>query len=208
MTDHQPPFLRRDQLALFGGYDSPVLSVTMPVEGPDVVSPARSRGIPPFAVVLHALAAASLDIPEFRTRLVGGKVETIESLTISYTVVGQGDRLNFSTFGFDADFAVFLARYLEDREPARRAAQLRLHPMDHRAFLFATCLPWMSFTALQHPVARFVDCSIPLVAVGKWETASGRMSFPLNLQVHHGLVDGIHIARFVEAFVVRLEAWA
>lgn len=191
------PFARQALVDLFARYDSPLVNITAACECRDFVTPAKALGLPPFALVLHAVACASLDVEPFRHRLLGGRLSRVADLTVSYTVVGADGNLNFSTFAHDPDRAVFLARYLEDREPARTATGLRLAPMETHDYLFVTCLPWMRFTAIQHPVARFADCSIPSVAAGRFAHHGGRVDFPMAVQAHHGLVDGLHIHRLI-----------
>lgn len=189
---------RTPQLGLFGGYEQPLVNIAAVAECADFVRPAKAAGIPPFALLLHGLGRASLDVPNFRLRLLDGKVVEVQRLRLSYTVLGAGENLNFSTVDHDDDFDRFLADYLADREAARGAVELRLVPMTDRDYLFVTCLPWLRFTAIQHPVARHADCSIPGLAVGRFDHRDGRVSFPIAVQAHHGLVDGLHIARFIQ----------
>jgi len=191
-------FDRQAQLALFAPYDLPLVTITAVAETADFVTPAKEQGLPPFAVLLQALARASLDVEQFRWRLgPDGAVTAVDALHVSYTVTGGDGNLNFSSFPFTPDRAAFLDRYLADREEARGATALRLKPLAHRDWLFVTCLPWLRFTQIQHPVRDRADCSIPSVAVGRFDQRDGRVSFPLSVQAHHGLVDGIHIARYM-----------
>lgn len=193
---------RRAQIALFESYDQPAVNIAAEVDCVDFVTPAKAAGIPPFALLLHGIGRASLDIENFRLRLADGEVSRIERLRLSYTVLGRGENLNFSTIDYSDDFDFYLAAYLADREAARDAAELRLTPLVDRGYLFVTCLPWLRFTSIQHPMARFGDCSIPNIAIGKFTIADGRVRFPFAVQAHHGLVDGLHIARFI----ARIEA--
>lgn len=190
-------FSRQSHLEFFAAYESPVVNITADCRCRDFVASAKMRGVPPFAVLLHALAATSLLVDSFRYRLLDGRLTRVEHLRVSYPVVGVDGNLNFSTFQFHEAFAPFLARYLADREDARQATRLRRAPMEDRDYLFVTCLPWLAFTAIQHPIARFADCSIPNVAVGRFKQDGDGVSFPLAIQAHHGLVDGLHIAEFV-----------
>jgi len=192
-------FSRQAHLDLFSGYDSPTVNITAACECRDFVGPAKARRIPPFALLLHGIAQASLHVEAFRYRLLDGKPRTVERLTVSYTVVGADGNLNFSTFPFDPDRGEFVLRYLADRAEARTAGHLRLTPMDHRDYLFVTCLPWLRFTSIQHPVARFADCSIPNIAVGRFDHRRDRVAFPIAVQAHHGLVDGLHVHQFIQA---------
>ncbi|WP_165772221.1 CatA-like O-acetyltransferase [Niveispirillum lacus] len=188
---------RSRQIALFDRYDQPAVNIAAVADCPDFVTPAKEAGIPPFARVLHAIGRASLDIPHMRLRLLEKRVSAVASLTLSYTVIGRDQNLNFSTIPYDSDFRSFLAAYLTDRELARNAVELRLKPLTNRDYIFATCLPWLRFTSIQHPMARFGDCSIPNIAIGKFGQRNGRVDFPVAVQAHHGLVDGLHIAQFI-----------
>ncbi|WP_119679039.1 CatA-like O-acetyltransferase [Indioceanicola profundi] len=188
---------RQAQIALFGTYDQPAVNITAEAECIDFTAPAKAAGIPPFALLLHGIGRASMEVENFRLRLLDGKVSRVERLRLSYTVLGRGENLNFSTLDHTDDFDAYLAAYLADRELARDAVELRLTPLTDRDYLFVTCLPWLRFTAIQHPMARFGDCSIPNIAVGKFAHADGRLRFPIAVQAHHGLVDGLHIHRFI-----------
>lgn len=188
---------RSRQIALFDRYDQPAVNITADAECADYTMVAKAAGIPPFALMLHAIGRASLEVENFRLRLLDGVVSRVEALTLSYTVLGPGDDLNFSHVAYRDDRGSFVQDYLADRAVAREARELRLLPMTHRNYLFTTCMPWLRFTAIQHPMARFGDCSIPNIAVGRFERIGGRLRFPLAVQAHHGLVDGIHVHRFI-----------
>lgn len=188
---------RSRQIALFDRYDQPAVNIAAVADCPDFVTPAKHAGIPPFARVLHAIGRASMDIPHMRLRLLEKRVSEVKNLTLSYTVIGRDQNLNFSTIPYTPDFQAFLAAYLADRELARDAVELRLKPLTSRDYIFATCLPWLRFTSIQHPMARFGDCSIPNIAIGKFGQSNGRVDFPVAVQAHHGLIDGLHIAQFI-----------
>lgn len=188
---------RSRQIALFDRYDQPAVNIAAVADCPDFVTPAKDAGIPPFARVLHAIGRASMDIPHMRLRLLEKRVSEVKNLTLSYTVIGRDQNLNFSTIPYTADFQAFLTAYLADRELARDAVELRLKPLTNRDYIFATCLPWLRFTSIQHPMARFGDCSIPNIAIGKFGHSHGRVDFPVAVQAHHGLIDGLHIAQFI-----------
>ena len=109
-------FSRQAHLDLFAGYELPVVNVTAECICSDFVTLAKDRGVPPFALLLYGIAKASMEVENFRYRLLDGRVQRLERLTVSYTVVGAGENLNFSTFVFDMEWPVFLSRYLADRE--------------------------------------------------------------------------------------------
>jgi chloramphenicol O-acetyltransferase type A len=62
---------------------------------------------------------------------------------------------------------------------------------------FVTNVPWFSFTAFTHPFDQRY-ASIPILTIGKYFERHGKLLMPLAIQVHHGLVDGIHVGAFYE----------
>ena len=189
---------RRSHIDLFSRYDSPVLNVTFEATCADFRSRAKACGVRPFAVLLHALASTSLATENFRFRLQDGDIKEVEELHVGYTVINDDGNLNFSTFRYERALAEFAKAYDDDRARSKAARDLRLVDMSHRDYLFVTCLPWMRFAAIQHPIARFADASIPNLAVGQFGSDGTSLSFPLSVQAHHGLVDGLHVAKFAE----------
>ena len=69
-----------------------------------------------------------------------------------------------------------------------------------QSMYFISTLPWLHYTQLIQPVACGEE-SNPRITWGKYQANDkGRMMMPLSVLVHHALVDGIHIAKFYEAF--------
>ena len=65
--------------------------------------------------------------------------------------------------------------------------------------LFMSAIPWVPFTAFHHPMPTIPSDSIPRFAWGKITGAGTEMCMPLEVQGHHALMDGIHMARWYEA---------
>ena len=59
-----------------------------------------------------------------------------------------------------------------------------------------TSIPWVSFTGLMHPIHLQPADSVPRIAWGKFFDDSGSKKMPLSVQVHHALMDGIHVGKF------------
>ncbi len=189
---------RREHIAFFSGYEDPTVNITTLVACPDFVSKAKAHDVPPFAALLFAIAEASLCVENFRWRLRGGEPVEVTQLKTGHTVLDKNNNLNFSEIEHSDDFDTFVRRYIEDREIAHAATSLRLSEPEDRDHLYVTCTPWLYFTAFEHPVARYSDASIPNIAVGQFKLQDGGVCFPLAVQAHHGLVDGLHIHQLTE----------
>ncbi|NOX83412.1 MAG: hypothetical protein GXP06_10590 [Alphaproteobacteria bacterium] len=189
---------RQEHIALFSDYEDPTVNITTVVTCADFVAKAKAHNVPPFAALLFAIAEASLAVENFRWRLDGGEAVEVTHLKTGHTVLDKNNNLNFSAIEHTNDFDIFVRRYIKDREIVHAATSLRLSEREDRDHLYVTCTPWLFFTAFEHPVARFGDASIPNIAVGQFKFEDGMVRFPLAVQAHHGLVDGLHIHQLIE----------
>lgn len=70
---------------------------------------------------------------------------------------------------------------------------------DSNSMYFISTLPWIHYTSLIQPVAGGEE-SNPRITWGKFqEDYYGRKQLPVTVLVHHGLMDGIHIAQFYQS---------
>lgn len=208
-----PAFVRGPQLNWFGSLDDPRLNVTADLVCADFVSLAKARKLPPFAVLFHALSGASLDTEAFSWRLnEAGEPTYITDLLPSYTVQNGGGHVNFSYVPFTEDLPRFIADYLSDRDRAKSATEMRAgwETPPTTGQLYCTALPFLRFSSIEHPRGgNGAAASTPAIAAGQWRNEpGGKLSFPLSAQVHHGLVDGVHVAQYFEAVRERLERFA
>ena len=61
-------------------------------------------------------------------------------------------------------------------------------------------LPWFSFNSITHPINNNKnELSVPRLTWGKYFESAGKTLIPLSIEVNHALVDGIHIAKFLDA---------
>ncbi|HMM58897.1 MAG TPA: CatA-like O-acetyltransferase, partial [Candidatus Rifleibacterium sp.] len=63
---------------------------------------------------------------------------------------------------------------------------------------------WHRFSGLTFAKALNSSDSVPRITFGRTYEDEGKLLLPVAIQVHHGLVDGLHVARFLEAFQQRL----
>jgi len=189
---------RTSQFAFFDAYENPSVNITAEASCADFVSAAKARGLPPFAILLQGIGRTSLDIENFRWRALEGRLCEVSELKLSHTVLGSSQQLNFSTIPYLSDLGAFVEAYRADQAEAARTEELRLVSLEDRDYLFVTCLPWLRFTAIEHPIASYADDSIPKVAIGRFDHVEDRVTFPISVQVHHGLVDGLHIHQYIQ----------
>ena len=191
---------RAGQYRLFRSFANPHFAITAPLDVTRLMAELKPRGVSPFTAVLYALTAGANAVPEFLTRFRGEEVVIHEAAGTSFTVPANDSGFVFCEAPWRADWTDF------DRE-CRACIDAARHGAGHKGeategqdeWLFMSCLPWLDFSAMTHPVGGPQDC-IPRIAWGRITRQSdGRHLTPVAVQVHHALVDGEHVGAFFEA---------
>ena len=205
---NQEDWPRREQFELFKTFGSPYFSITA-----DVDITAYRHALPKggrFTIgIVHALASAANDVPEFRQRIRGDDVIEFDTVHPSIIVLNEDEAFRFCALPFAENYAEFAKDAPARMEQAKAAASM-FDYQDQDDFLFLTGLPWISFTGVMHAAPTQAPDSVPRIAWGKYRDVTGRIMLPLNVQVHHALVDGIHVSRFyakVEQILGHAKEW-
>lgn len=183
---------RRAQFEYFRNFSNPYASVTANCD----ITPLKGRK-PFFLSVLYCAVNAANAVPELRRRIVGDTVVEYENCISSHTVALPDETYCYCELDCAKPFAEFLPYALCEVERAKSAPSL--DDAEPEKLFFVTSLPWVSFSAIKLPVPQIAD-SNPRITFGKAFEQNGKYLMPVDLTVHHGLADGIHIAKFFRNF--------
>lgn len=161
---------------------------------------ASYSGATRFLAYHHAALCAVNAIDAFRMRLDGKGVRLHERIHGSTTLLKDDDTVAFADLPFDLDFGRFVTTALP-AIAAARAAPFALG-QDTEAAVYMTTIPWLDFTQFTHALPGDPTDSVPRLAFGK--IACGSM--PVAVEVHHALVDGLHVGRFYAAMEAAINA--
>lgn len=201
---------RRDAFAYFRGFDKPYFNVCVRLDvAPLKAALARAGGGLSLAYHYLALRLAH-QIEPFRYRIDGEHVRVHDSLSAGLTVLRDDDSFGFAYIADAADFA----RFARDGRAAMAAARTLQTPFDPRvgdtAMVHFTTLPWVHFSSFSHARNWGRDDSIPKIAFGRIDQDGPHAWLPCSVEVHHALMDGLHVGRYVQAFEAALrepERW-
>jgi chloramphenicol O-acetyltransferase type A len=195
---------RHEHFKVFRAMAFPHFNLTANVEVTLFKGWLKEHGISLTIGTMYALARTANAIPEFRLRIQGEDVVEYQVVHPSMTILTENDTFTFCAVPYDPDLTKFAA------QAAERIAEAKANPTlddgDWRdALLFMTSLPWVSFTSMVHAMHLSPADSVPRMAWGKIFTEGSSQKMPLNVQVHHALVDGLHIGRFFEHLQASLD---
>lgn len=194
--EHWP---RRAAFEFFRGYDNPYFNVCAPLDVTQLVALSRSGEDISFslACLYFALRVAN-EYEPFRYRLLEGRVLVHQRIHAGTTTLVEEQRLAFIYFEYDEAFSIFQRH----AGMARRAALSNPGAIDAQAersdLIHFSSLPWISFTSISHARNWRREDSVPKITFGKYYREGEQLSIPVSVEVHHALMDGLHVGTYFE----------
>jgi chloramphenicol O-acetyltransferase type A len=163
-------------------------TVCQPADGPSFFA----------ASVFLALRAVNA-VLEFRQRIQGDEVVVYDVVNAGITVLRDDGTFGFGFVDSSDDFSSFASAAAAEVERVRSESQRLVdRPVDD--LIHFSILPWFSFTAIGHPRQRGRADSIPKIVLGRCTRQGSTWQLPVAVSLHHGLVDALHVARFLDDF--------
>src|SRR5687767_4785213 len=188
---------RREVFEFYLGFDKPYFNICTRVDVTNLVALVHGRPGTSVSLAYHyfVLRVAN-EIEPFRYRLRNGKVLVHDVIHGGTTVLLPNETFAFAYFDYVEDFEEFMAEAGRSVSTARTGNQpFKSREGDDR--IYFTTLPWISFTSFSHARNWRQEDSIPRIAFGKFTEEHGRILLPISVEVHHALVDGLHVGRCV-----------
>lgn len=186
---------RRKHFELFNAMDYPHFSLCGQVDVSRLYPWTKAQDVSFFQTIIYILTRAANTLEAFRLRIRPEGVFLHDTVHPSVTVPTQGNLFGFCTFAYEPDFTRFLTVATQAIAAAQAQPTLEDEP-GRDDLLYMTSIPWVSFTAMQHPIHMHPVDSIPRIAWGKVTQEGERYKLPLCVQVHHALADGWHVGRY------------
>lgn len=189
--EHYP---RKAHFAYFTGLAYPYVGLTANVDITQFWEKRKAQRWPFFLSVCYCVSQAANGIPEFRQRILDGKIIEFSRCQTSHTVALDDGTYGYCTLDSGMPFLDFLPYARQAQAEAKRKGSIQEEEDVLNKFFIST-LPWVSYTALVQPVPCPAD-SNPRITWGKTFPQGGQILLPVSVLCHHGLVDGVHIGAF------------
>jgi chloramphenicol O-acetyltransferase type A len=192
---------RRSHFDFYRAFDQPFFNLCAEVDVTALAERCREEGGPSFFVAsLYLSLLAVNDVEAFHYRLRGDRVLVHDVVHGGSTVLRPDETFAFAYFDFAPDFARFAAAAERTLEAVRQGPAGLDARTERDDLVHYSVLPWVSFTSFAHARLRRSEDSVPKIVFGKHREAGGRRRMPVSVEVHHALVDGLHVGRFFERF--------
>ncbi len=190
-------WIRRDLFEFFVGFDKPYFNICTQLDVTNLLAALSNRPGLSVSMAYHyfALRAAN-EIEPFRYRLEDRQVIVYDVIHGGTTVLLPSENFTLAYFEYDVDFEKFMAG-AEGALQEALAGDGAFFPNPREDMIHFTTLPWVSFTSFSHARNWGREDSVPKIAFGKFVEANGRTLLPFSVEVHHALMDGLHVGRYV-----------
>lgn len=196
---------RREHYAFFSKMDNPSFGIVTEVDCTAAYDHATGLNYSFFSYYLHRSMLAVNSVPELKYRILDDEVVMFDTIHAGTTIGREDGTFGFAFIPFSENFDQFNRELQKEIKAVRSTSGLRLNNDDLKKDLIRhSTFPWNSFTGLLHPTNNDNKESVPRITFGKFAVRDHRKYLPISIEAHHGLVDGLHLARYLEEFQVQL----
>ncbi|MBK0379545.1 chloramphenicol acetyltransferase [Mucilaginibacter segetis] len=190
---------RKDHFNFFNKFEEPFFGVTVNVDCTDAYERAKRKGASFFLYYLYASLTAVNNTEAFRYRIIDDEVYLFDVVHASSTVNRPDGTFGFSYIDFKPTFDEFAAGAKAEIERIQNTTGL-IPSSSGENVIHYSAIPWIDFTSLTHARSFSFKDSVPKISFGKITENNSRKLMPVSITVHHGLMDGLHVANYVDLF--------
>jgi chloramphenicol O-acetyltransferase type A len=196
---------RRDVFEFFRVFDKPYFNVCTQLDVTNLVALLKRLSEDKSTVTkinvsmayhYFALRIAN-EMEPFHYRLRDGKVLVHDVINGGTTVLLPNEAFTLAYFDYDRDFTRFIDGAMRAVDEIRSGDGAFRPRHDDDARIHFTVLPWIAFTSFSHARNWRREDSVPKIAFGKFVQDSQRTLMPFSVEVHHALMDGLHVGRYL-----------
>ena len=170
----------------------------------------RQRQLRLYPTMLYLLTEQVNRYVEFRTSMdEEGRLGIFDDMHPCYTVFHR-ETETFSNIWteFHPDYQTFCARFAEDQQLYGHLEGFSPKPHTPENTFPVSMIPWTDFTGFHLHLDKGSRYFLPIFTMGRFTQSDGRCRMPLAMQVHHGVCDGYHAARFLNGLQERIDTFA
>ena len=189
---------RRAHYEHFRGYRQPFFSVCVDLDATRLWRRARSHGGPPFFLSSLFLMLSAVNATEaFRLRLRRRGVWRHDRIAVGPTLLRPDHTFAFARLEPAGTLKKFIAGGNRAIAASVEGDSLSSNSTGDD-IVYQSSLPWLRFTSFTNAIDS--GDSIPRIVFGKCARDGRRFVMPMAVEVHHAVVDGLDVARFIERF--------
>jgi chloramphenicol O-acetyltransferase type A len=196
---------RREYFQAYLSTDFPYINVGANIDVTNLVSFSNRNSLSSYIAMVYAAHCVAESMDNFKYRIKDGRPVTIERMCPSFTHIPDGTDLFVNvTLEFVDDLLIF-------HEKAKD--QIAAQGMDPGFTVLAgrydiigySAMPWIEYTHFIRTISELGVSSNPKISWGKYFGKGNRIMMAFSVQVHHVLMDGVHVGKYFEQVQAYIE---
>lgn len=196
---------RKQSFEHFKNYDQPFFSITANLDATKLYNFCKENKLSFSIANLFCSIKAANEIREFRIRLIDEKPVEFDEIHATQTILNDDETFSFcyfenknDIFEYDRAGKIAVSKYKELKTLDVESERLDL--------IYYSVIPWISFTSFKNAITRDRFQTVPRIVFGKMFEENGRKFLPQSVEVHHAVMDGIHVGKYFGKIQERFDA--
>jgi chloramphenicol O-acetyltransferase type A len=196
---------RKTTFEFFKDYEDPFFNITANVDVTRLYRFCKDHGLAFSLAGLFYVMETANQIRELRLRMIDEKVVEFDRIHATQTFLNDDETFSFSYFEMRADVFAFDAagRIAREKYKALKTFDVETDRVD---LIYFSVIPWVSFTSFKHASQFNNRQTVPRMVFGKIFDSGDRKLMPFSVEVHHALVDGVHVGKFFNRLQETIDA--
>lgn len=196
---------RKATYEFFRDYEDPFFNITANLDVTGLVLFCKQNGLAFSLAALFLSLQTANEIREFRLRILGEKVVEFARVEATQTILNDDETFSFCYYPLQEDVFEFdrVGKIAREEYKALKTFDVETERVD---LIYYSAIPWISFTSFKHASRQNNRQTVPRMVFGKMFEDGATRKMPFSVEVHHALVDGIHVGKFFNSFQLRLDS--
>lgn len=190
---------RKEHFDFFHAMDYPQFNICMNLDVSNFKEFTSKNNLSFYHAMVFAVTTVINQHENFKYRIRGNEIVLHDLIHPSFTDMNNDEMDELFKM-----VTVNLEQNIHEFEKiAKETSQNQLHYIrpEHVAerddLIFITCIPWISFTQITHPISINKEDSVPKLSWGKYFKQEGKLMLPFSIQANHAFVDGTHVGKYL-----------
>jgi chloramphenicol O-acetyltransferase type A len=196
---------RKATFEFFREYEDPYFNITANLDVTRLYRFSKENGLAFSLAALFLSLEAANEIREFRLRMIGERVVEFDRIEATQTILNDDETFSFCYFELKNDIYEFdrAGKASREKYKALRTFDVETDRID---LIYYSSIPWVSFTSFKHASRVNNRQTVPRMVFGKATENGATRQMPFSVEVHHALVDGIHVGKLFKLFQEKLNS--
>lgn len=189
---------RQQHFELFKNFTQPYFNVCVTLNAKPLFEYCKQNKLSFFQAYVHATLKACHAYNPIMLRIINERPWRLKQVRASVVELASDDSFIFSYFNYSPCLEEFA------QHATAISANAKSQPLFSQAFnqtegqadlIHISVLPWLNFSSFSHAFSEGKSLGIPKFVFGQYDKTTGLM--PFSIDVHHSLMDGLHVAAFI-----------